>query len=549
MRRKYIALLALGLTACTAAEPDIVTNGYDETVVDGTVRHAQGFRVVDMDGDGNLDVVAALSLTDAVHLYLRQEDLTQPWERISVSGPSRIVAMDVDVGDIDGDGNLDIVAVGLFQRDVGLASAGDVVWYRGPDNNPRGIWTTHGISEAQRVPNTGNRIEYIAGTGTYGARAVKLADIDGDGDLDVVVGALEAVAAGFELDDDNACVAAPAQGNGVYWFSNRGNGAFDGPFAIDPELVGISQLTAVDVDADGRLDLLVSSSLGQSIVWYRNAAGAPDANDIPEPSFIRYTLKTGAQYFGMQAVNMDDDDALEIVTVSGRATGGYINIYDPPADLTAAWGTSTVAAGIGAVACANDDECPRAADFCATVQICTTTATAAVPADGCVAVELCDNGEDENGDGLIDCDDPTCALNPLCAVCVDEQLCATNPVGQLDPSPCTVNEDCPRIVDLCSDDGFCGSAITNPQLTVADFTADGRMDIMVGDAGGLLRRYYRQEDGSWQEQTIRTGYTGINYMQAADIDGNGCTDLLTSTYELGNRDRISWWRNVDCIPQ
>lgn len=542
MRRNFTALFALSLTTCTAAEPDIVTNGFDETIVDSTVRHAQGFRVVDMDGDGNLDVVAALSLTDAVHVYLRQEDLTKPWERISVSGPSRIVAMDVDVGDLDNDGDLDIAAVGLFQRDLGLDSAGDVVWYDNP-GDARGIWTSHDIS-TPRISADGTRYE----SGMFGARAVRLSDLDGDGDLDVVVGALESVAARFEL-VEGECGQVAAQGNGVYWFSNRSNGVFDGPYAIDAALAGINQMLTTDVDGDGRMDVLASSAVNQSIVWYRNSAGAPNADGIAEPSFIRYVLKTGAQYFDMQAVNMDDDDALEIVAISGRATGGYVYIYDPPADLTAEWGTSTVAAGIGAVSCATDDECPRAGDFCAAVETCTGTATVAVivlPETLCDAVEQCDNGEDDNEDELIDCEDPTCGGNPACGGCTEELLCATNPVGQLDPTPCAVNDDCPRVIDLCSDDGFCGSAIVNPQLTVADFTADGRMDIMVGDAGGLLQRYYRQEDGTWQAQAIRSGYTGINYLEAADIDADGCSDVLTATYELGNRDRISWWRNVDC---
>ena len=29
--------------------------------------------------------------------------------------------------------------------------------------------------------------------------------------------------------------------------------------------------------------------------------------------------------------------------------------------------------------------------------------------------EICDNGDDDNGDGKIDCDDPTCAKAPNCS--------------------------------------------------------------------------------------------------------------------------------------
>jgi hypothetical protein len=36
--------------------------------------------------------------------------------------------------------------------------------------------------------------------------------------------------------------------------------------------------------------------------------------------------------------------------------------------------------------------------------------------------ELCDNGTDDDGDGLIDCDDPDCVNDPICTV-VDPELC------------------------------------------------------------------------------------------------------------------------------
>ncbi len=533
--RQLCKLPFLLLVGACSGEADIVTNGFNETIIDRTGRHGQGFRVVDIDGDGNLDVVAALSLTDAVHVYFRKEDVNQEWERISVSGPGRIVAMDVDVGDVDGDGDLDIAAVGLFQRDLGAGSAGDLIWYENP-GDPRGVWTSHEVS-TPRISDDMTR--YISGI--YGARAVRLADLDGDGDADIVVGALEAVATRFDL-VDGECGQVPALGNGVHWFSNRGDGTFDGPLSVDPDLAGVSQLVTADIDQDGRMDLLASASITQALVWYRNTAGTDG------PSFVRYVLQAaGGQYFGMQAANVDDDPALEVVAVTNRATGGYVHVFDPPADLTGVWPTSTVAAGIGAVPCTVNEDCPRQADFCATVQTC--TGTVAAPATPCDPVELCANDEDDNGDGLVDCDDPTCGVSPECAECTENRQCSTAPAGQVDPTPCEENEDCPRVLDLCAPEGFCPAAVTNPVLTVADLSGDGRADIVIGEASGLLQRYYQQDGGAWERRDIRTGYTGINYLNAADIDGDGCLDILSSTYELGTRDRLSWWKNVDCVPQ
>lgn len=533
--RQLCKLSFLVLLSACSSEADIVTNGFDETIIDRTGRHGQGFRVVDMDGDGKLDVVAALSLTDAVHIYFRQEDLTKEWERISVSGPGRIVAMDVDVSDIDGDGDLDIAAVGLFQRSLGAGSAGDLIWYENP-GDPRGVWTSHEVS-TPRISE--DMTQYISGI--YGARAVRLADFDNDGDMDIAVGALEAVATRFDL-VDGVCGQVPALGNGVHWFSNRGDGVFDGPFAVDPSLAGVSQLLTADIDRDGRMDLLASASITQSLVWYKNTKGPQG------PAFVRYVLETaGGQYYGMQAANVDDDEDLEVVAVVNRATGGSIKVYDPPADLTTAWPTSTVAAGIGAVPCTVNEDCPRLADFCATVQTC--TGTVAAPDTPCDPVEQCANNQDDNGDGLVDCDDPTCGVSPDCATCTENRQCSTAPAGQVMPTPCAENEECPRVIDVCAPEGFCPAAVTNPVLTVADFSGDGRADIVLGDASGLLQRYYRQADGGWERRDVRTGYSGINFLQAGDIDGDGCVDILSATYELGTRDRLSWWRNVDCAAQ
>ena len=89
MRRNNIALLVLGLTACTAAEPDIITNGFDETIIDRTVRHAQGFRVVDIDNDGN-------SLTDCEDLACSDEPECQTVNELSFEGEGGLSIPDND---------------------------------------------------------------------------------------------------------------------------------------------------------------------------------------------------------------------------------------------------------------------------------------------------------------------------------------------------------------------------------------------------------------------------------------------------------------------
>ncbi|MCB9645997.1 MAG: VCBS repeat-containing protein [Deltaproteobacteria bacterium] len=538
MRRPLLAILPL-LAACTS-EPDVVTGGFDESVIDRNVRHGQGLRAVDMDGDGNLELVAALSLTDAVQLYLPpQGKLTDAWERISVSGPGRIVAMDVTVDDMDGDGDLDIAAVGLFQRDVGLESPGEVVWYENP-GDLRGVWLTHRVL----VPVYQEDQDAYAG-GLYGARTIRSGDLDGDGDVDLVVGALESVARRFALlPPDAICTELPALGNGVYWFSNLGDGRFEGPFAVDPALAGVSQVVVADMDADDRLDVVATAATSQQVVWYRNTTSADG------PRFVRYVLQAaGGQYFGLEAANMDADPQLELVVAQVRGSGAWVHTLDPPADLTLRWNTSTVAAGVAGLECTTDADCPRLADNCASVQgACTpaagTSTVATGPTDQCTPAEICGNGEDEDGNGLSDCEDPACALLPACgAECPDPVMqCVNNPAGQTEAVLCEDSEACPRVIDVCTA-GFCPAVAQNPVVAVGDFSGDGLADVVVGEATGELRLYTRDGAG-WQRRDIRKGYVGITFLGVGDVDGDDRLDFFSSTYEFGSRDRLAWWRNV-----
>ena len=44
-----------------------------------------------------------------------------------------------------------------------------------------------------------------------------------------------------------------------------------------------------------------------------------------------------------------------------------------------------------------------------------------VVCDAACGGEICDNNQDEDNDGLLDCDDPDCAMDPVCmeSVCTD----------------------------------------------------------------------------------------------------------------------------------
>jgi cysteine-rich repeat protein len=60
---------------------------------------------------------------------------------------------------------------------------------------------------------------------------------------------------------------------------------------------------------------------------------------------------------------------------------------------------------------------------------------------GCSVVEICDNGKDDDGDGLVDCADPDCAASAACAVCGDGKVTGAE---QCDDGNTTPGDCCDR---------------------------------------------------------------------------------------------------------
>src|SRR5688572_21220457 len=169
MRRSALILILAG-----CGQNDIpTTGGFQERIVDNSIRHGQQLEVADIDEDGSPDIVAAFSLTDAVHVYLNTPE--QKFEGISVSGAGSIVALDTVAFDIDGDFDLDVAAIGLSQRLVFNSSAGELAWYENP-GDPRGKWVTHPIARPN-LADTSSKSEQLP----WGGCCIDKGDFDGDG--------------------------------------------------------------------------------------------------------------------------------------------------------------------------------------------------------------------------------------------------------------------------------------------------------------------------------------------------------------------------------
>lgn len=288
-----------GNTACVDGAKGLAN--FSEHLIDDTFVHGQYMKIVDVDLDGANDVLVAYSLTDSVHLYLNR---CTSWQLVRITPPDTLVVTGVAAGDFDDDGDIDIAAAAVFDRDGG---GGSVRWYEN-SGDVTGTWTEHNISGATLdAPLT-----------------IEAADLSGDGEPDLLVG-------------------TASSGPGVQWFRNTG-GAFVGPLAVDDQISDVHAVIAHDIDGDGALDVVSASVESGEISWYESdRVGGTPSDTI---AFTKHIIDSVNNPFGIALGNFDEDPALELAASNTRG----IEVYDSPADPTQAWAPTSITTSYGSEA-------------------------------------------------------------------------------------------------------------------------------------------------------------------------------------------------------
>jgi len=292
--RSVLALQAALLIATNSAAQDS-SFASNPSVVTG-LNGLMSVECADLDGDGDLDLLASTG-TNGQIVWFESDGNVNPNFPIQHTIANNIAnALHASAADVDGDGDLDVLASVMIPSN-------QVVWYRNEGGLP-----------AEFVPVVLGPIS----SGDIGGRvnAARAGDIDGDGDTDIVVS--------FYVNQ------LQNQGH-VVWYES--DGAVNPTFTANPLSSGTGMLENVidiqvaDLDGDGSLDIAaVSETPGtpngrNRVVWWINNGNA-------NPTFQFQTIDTNlVDPVSLSISSLGGNSALDI-TVAAAGTGsisGFIN--------------------------------------------------------------------------------------------------------------------------------------------------------------------------------------------------------------------------------
>ncbi len=331
-------------------------------------------------------------------------------------------------------------------------------------------------------------------TSANGARSVYAADVDSDGDIDILsasffsgeiswyenvgsdvftphtittslVGTYSVHAADVDGDGDMDVLSASNNDNKIAWYENDGAESFTAR-AITTASAGAASVYAADVDGDGDMDVLSASANDNKVAWYEN-----DGSSV----FTPHTITTSATtVYSVYAADVDKDGDIDVLSASAG-------------DHKIAWYENNGAQVF-------------------TTRVISTAAT----------VANCVYAGDMDGDGDLDV---------LSASAGDDKISwYENNGSQVFTS---------RTIATTADGAR--------SVYMADMDGDGDMDVMSASSLDDEIAWYENNGAQvFTTHIFTASASGAFSVYAADVDGDGDMDILSASM---NDDKIAWYKN------
>lgn len=231
----------------------------------------------DVDNDGDMDVIASYSGGGPRVVWYENTNGNGDF------GPEQIISTAVNYplyvasADIDGDGNLDVISTSYYDQKV--------AWYKNLDGN--------GTFGSQQIVTLNSNVDH----------SIFLNDIDGDDDIDMVVGSFAA--------------------GQIRWFENDGEGNFTEQ-VITTNAEAVRTVYVTDIDGDGDSDLIAVLDGPNTIVWYENLNGL---GNFSSQQLIKYSSSIGTNVVFSTDIDGDNDnDVISYFTGTGGNVVWYENL-------------------------------------------------------------------------------------------------------------------------------------------------------------------------------------------------------------------------------
>jgi hypothetical protein len=350
-------------------------------------------------------------------------------------------------------------------------------------------------------------IEHTIDADFNGIHCIKVIDLDGDGDPDIV--------GGSEITPYSLSLGV------CWWKNNGGNPPSWTRYPVDQDFEHVMSVDVYDLDGDSCLDIIATSWSMHQITWWKNPGN-------PQSGWERHPIKSGfINAHDAKGFDLNSNGATDIAAVS---SGGEVMVIYNDGSLLPAWDFDILDQSFagGKTILIQDIDLDGDVDLLGIASDANritlwenrggmTINWIAHPVDhnftGGSGLDIIDI----NGDGLLDIIATSWQANEL-----SYWICLDLSADQWEKHVITTQ---------------LGTAVN---ARGCDMDMDGDIDIVaVGKNPGRLTLYIN-ENLSWTEQVLTTNFEGGSALHVIDLDGDGDPDIVAGASALG---RLAWWEN------